>query len=517
VSGKQTRKNMKQPGIPEKLREERPDGLSSFIMNRGDCGMIRTALVVLFFSLLYLPVVEAQRKGSEPVDTSWYTPGDLNYNLLVAAYLGREGDLERFLRQGAYVNTSTMNGNTPLHLAAQEGHLPVVCKLLLHGADIDETDKEGMTPLMKAVVAGHAGVVTCLLDHGASPEARDRYGRTPLILAAAYGSPSLVRLLLDRGASPVQHDKQGNTPLMVAVYAGNRETAVYLLRRGAPVEERDKRGFTPLLTAVQRGDTALARLLLRHGASLGAATSSGYTPLLLAVQEHDTAMARLLLEADTAGIYRSGTRHNAVSLASDLDDAAMKELLIEHDIPYRRTLYLDHMALGGELWLNGRDFMPGLFFSATEGVTLLSLDAGFLYRAFPARILVPDGEHRFYQFREYRGVLYGGAGKAFLLNKQKAGAVKYGPEVHLHAVWSFGPRYAGSSRKPPSLFTVSPTAGIYVRWSRFMVSASYTWLDLDTYDLSPHHFSLRLAWVLDRRQLTGTRKVIPWLQKNGTP
>ena len=479
--------------------------------------MWKTSLIVLLilFSLPYSG--KAQKKALRPIDTTWYTPGDVDYNLLVAAYLGYERDIVRFLRQGAYVNTMTMNGNTPLHLAAQEGHLKVVEQLLLHGATVDEEDKEGMTPLMKAVQQGHGDVAAYLLAHGADAEARDHHGRTPLLLAAAYGSPSLVQLLLDHGASPEARDKLGNTPLLAAVYAGRRGTVQLLLSRGADVNARDRRGFTPLLTAVQRGDTAMVHLLLQHGADLYATTASGYPALALAVQEGDTAMARLLLSADTAGRFREESGPNALTLALTHHDEAMKELLIDHDYPLRQRPYLDHLSLGGEMLLNGPDFMPGLFVALTEGRTALSLDAGFLYRALPARVLIPAGEHRFYQFREYRGLLYAGIGKAFLFGRRRDGRHHLGADLLLHGAWSFGPAYAGSRRQPASLLTLTPSAGLFFRTGGFEVRAGYTWLDLDTYDLSPHHFNLRIAWVLNRQRFTRTRKEIPWFDKNTTP
>jgi ankyrin repeat protein len=476
--------------------------------------MLRTLTFFLALFLLLPFAGEAQKKALEPVDTTWYNPGDINYNLLVAAYLGLDKDVERFLREGAYVNTMTMNGSTPLMLAAGQGHLSTVQLLVMHDADVEEGDKQGTTPLMNAVINGHAKIVSFLLRSGASPHARDRAGRTPLLLAAVHNRPAIALLLLDKGADPDGTDKQGTTPLMAAIYAGNNNVARLLIEKEADPNKKDEKGFTPLLIAVQQGNREMISLLLSHGADLQAVTRSGYSALLLAIQEKDTETARLLLEKDTTGFFRSKTRPNPVSMAVDNKDPAMKELLIDNDFSFRRTLYLDNMHLGGELLLNGPDFMPGIFFSLTEGVTGLALQTGFLYRAFPARILQKETENTFWQLREYRGIAYAGLGREFAFSPKKDNQkILYGADLLISVIYSFGPQYSGSMKKPPDVVTVSPSAGLFLNIGAVGIHAGYAWVDLQTYDLSRHHFSLRISWIINRKKITRTEKTIPWYKK----
>ncbi len=470
----------------------------------------RTILFLLLLSLL-LPftALGQKKKALEPVDTTWYNPGDINYNLLVAAYLGMEQDIRRFLRDGAYVNTTTMNGNTPLLLAAEQGHLPAVRLLLLHDAGVNKQDKQGLTPLMKAVMNGHGGIVDLLLRHGAGIEMQDHQGRTPLLLAAAYDHPDIVTLLLEKGALPDTPDKQGTTPLMAAVYAGHNETARLLIEHGADVNRKDRKGFTPLLIAVQRGNREMIPYLLQQGAGLYAATRSGYSALLLAVQEKDTATARLLLAADTAGFFRQQSRPNALALAVENKDADTRELLIDHDFRLKKNLYLDRMHLGGQVLVNDQDLMPGICFSLTEGISRLSLQTGFLYRAAPARILHQETDHTFWQMKEYRGIVYAGLGREFTLN-EKTQKTAYGPYLRMDVVFSFGPSYSGSLKKPPFVISPSPTAGIFLDIGGVGIHAGYTWLDLHTYDLSHNHFSFSVSWIINRQKITGTEKTISW-------
>jgi ankyrin repeat protein len=71
-----------------------------------------------------------------------------------------------------------VRGRTPLMLAAFEGNLPAVQRLLAEGADVNSRDEAGDTALMFAAFKGHAAVVYLLLLHGANVHARARNGWT---------------------------------------------------------------------------------------------------------------------------------------------------------------------------------------------------------------------------------------------------------------------------------------------------------------------------------------------------
>eukprot|EP00957_Ditylum_brightwellii_P060097 4563924-Ditylum_brightwellii.AAC.1 len=57
--------------------------------------------------------------------------------------------------------------DTPLHIAAREGHKKVVEVLLSHGADVNNATNSGWKPIHFAAREGHKEVVKVLLSHGA--------------------------------------------------------------------------------------------------------------------------------------------------------------------------------------------------------------------------------------------------------------------------------------------------------------------------------------------------------------
>lgn len=72
----------------------------------------------------------------------------------------------------------SVEGRTPLMLAAFRGDTTAVINLLERGADANARDKDGDTALMFAAFKGHALVVALLLQYGANVYARARNGWT---------------------------------------------------------------------------------------------------------------------------------------------------------------------------------------------------------------------------------------------------------------------------------------------------------------------------------------------------
>jgi len=87
--------------------------------------------------------------------------------LLQASEQGDVEGIQEALRQGAWVNVRDVEKNTwdtPLHLAAVNGHAGAVRLLLEHGADVEARDREGKTPLDLARTEGYEEIEE-ILEH----------------------------------------------------------------------------------------------------------------------------------------------------------------------------------------------------------------------------------------------------------------------------------------------------------------------------------------------------------------
>lgn len=97
-------------------------------------------------------------------------------------------------------DSQNFEGKTPLILAAMNGLVEIMQKLVAFGADLDKRDYSGSTALMWTVWNDHYSAAEQLLEAGALVDAEDYFGKTALILAAMGESFEIVELLLRFGA-----------------------------------------------------------------------------------------------------------------------------------------------------------------------------------------------------------------------------------------------------------------------------------------------------------------------------
>ncbi|KAK9823123.1 hypothetical protein WJX72_000428 [[Myrmecia] bisecta] len=157
----------------------------------------------------------------------------------------------------------------PLFLAALQGDLSEVDKLISHGADINAPCRDSRTALCVAAARGDLNMVMVMVSHGAQVDIADRYGRTPLYVAARYAHEAVVEYLTKSGANVDQADTYGWTPLYAAAQAGNLSVVTVLQQAGADQDRASHCGWTPLYVAKQNGLDAIVDQLMKASSRRG--------------------------------------------------------------------------------------------------------------------------------------------------------------------------------------------------------------------------------------------------------
>ncbi len=213
--------------------------------------------------------------------------------------------VQECLKEGAILKAVDSERMTPLHWAAQNGHLEAVRlligKFIEIKASIDVQDNNGATPLHYAAVRGHLQVVESLINHEASIDVQDNNGATPLHWAAGRGHLQVAESLINHGASIDVQDNNGATPLHCAAVRGHLQVAESLINHEASIDERDNDGMTPLHWAARNGYREIVELLINENASIDETDDekdrNAKTPLYLAALHEHLEVVKFLLKS----------------------------------------------------------------------------------------------------------------------------------------------------------------------------------------------------------------------------
>ncbi|EHK17693.1 ankyrin repeat protein, partial [Trichoderma virens Gv29-8] len=163
----------------------------------------------------------------------------------------------------------------------------VLLRLLLSaGADANTTSNNGDTPLHGNPTSKDA--IRLLIEEGGADinKRRSSDGKTPLLCLLASQSPEMSLEFLSFGPDCNAVDNDGNGALHVALgyWNTNRELIVALLALGADPNVKNHKGQTALhIEGVQE---SLIGPLVESGADLEARDSNGHTPLFQRVSAH---------------------------------------------------------------------------------------------------------------------------------------------------------------------------------------------------------------------------------------
>jgi ankyrin repeat protein len=211
-----------------------------------------------------------------------------------------ETTMQRLLEKGAQLFARSNEGETPLHLASQEGNLNAVVTLLQHGADCADPDANGLNALHHAARKGSLDIMRLIVAYIAD-ESRERLLRSTdkngrnmlhhLAMGNRFGdiSTALEHLLQWPHAIGINDlDDEGMSPMaryfsQEILFPSDKDvkSLSLLFDHGADPRfmTRDGLGLVHLAAGSGRLSVSLLRELGSRGVDLGAKDSHGRTAL----------------------------------------------------------------------------------------------------------------------------------------------------------------------------------------------------------------------------------------------
>ncbi|MDH5714115.1 MAG: ankyrin repeat domain-containing protein [Candidatus Aminicenantes bacterium] len=250
-----------------------------------------------------------------------------------AAAKGDFGEVKKLIAQNPeLIHALNERKSTPLHIAASNGHLPVVAYLIDKGADVNARNQWDRTPLHYAASENYIQLAKLLLERGADVNGYETSSYTPLHSAAESAHKEMVDLLIAEGADVNRKGNMG-TPLHRGAYSGNTEVMKSIIDAGADINTTSHaRGWSPLHQAALSGWLDAARLLIEEGAELNTKGRFGNTPLqlgLLGGNREAEAVAVLLLESGADGNTKALTGDTPLLTAVQKGFSKAVKLMLE--------------------------------------------------------------------------------------------------------------------------------------------------------------------------------------------
>ena len=304
-------------------------------------------------------------------------PVDLRDGYNATALIGSSDDaamIEKLVELGADINARDVMGYSCLHYcvlytgednrssSADETQGTEVARLLVGlGADINSGNTETETPLHLAAINGYVPMLKALLELGADVNSTNGHGNTPLHYCGKYGTRESAELLRQHGARI--------DDIYAAATVNDAERAAELIEIGVNIDVVDWQGETPLQWAVRMGSIDVAVLMIERGAGLSQHELN--RALIDACREDQARMVNALLGAGADPAVEGPDGSTALHAAAAGRQLEVIELLLRWgappDVPDARGRTAMHIAA----WRNFSDVLELL---AAGGGSVEALD-----------------------------------------------------------------------------------------------------------------------------------------------
>ena len=327
-----------------------------------------------------IDLIKADQNSTQIID-------DIDNNLMIlieeyrhsAQIAGTLQQFDFFNFREIDINYKNKYGITPLHLAAEHGHIEIAELLIENGANVDAKNNGNVTALHLAAQNGHTGIVSLLIANDVDIDVKISDGRTSLHLAAEHGHLEIAEHLVENGANIDEKDHDGRTPFCAAAnkYEENSEMVRLLIEKGANIEDIDNlgrpfiryvlpqhksqevvdyyeycyikkhiehliedeadlniryNGKIYLCWAAEHGHLEIAKLLLANGANVNVKDEDNITALHLAAQNGHLEIAKFLVENGANVNVKDEDNVTALHLAAQNGHTGIVSLLIANDV-----------------------------------------------------------------------------------------------------------------------------------------------------------------------------------------
>lgn len=256
---------------------------------------------------------------------------DGDHPLHLAVKLGKEDIARLLIDIGANANAKNPHYlYNPLHLAAKYKSITIFKLLVDAGADLNIKDMEGNTPLHTAAESRSEEITKFLLETEAvDTSAKNFFGESAVHLAVKSNSLNVLNLLLAAGTDASTPDYFGNTPVHLAIESKNEDILTALLKVSVEVNEKNKAGDTPMHLAVTLGVVNILAKLIAAGADPNIEGRFGKNSLHLAIEFDDLNVIKLLINAGTIDINKkNGLGYTFMDLAIKSENLPLLCLLV---------------------------------------------------------------------------------------------------------------------------------------------------------------------------------------------
>ncbi|KAM6944981.1 uncharacterized protein ankdd1b [Lycodopsis pacificus] len=195
-------------------------------------------------------------------------------------------------------------GDTPLHLAARNGHSDAVQSLLQSFDTLDEVNMDGETALYQASEKSHEECVLILLEADCDPNILTTAKCSPLHPVSERGDTSLVQLLLDYKAHTDFQNQHLEAPIHLAVKNSHIPVIHSLLAAGCNINVADERCQTAMHVAAELARIEVVEMLLKARVDLTLQDRQGKTALGVAVRADEVIIVDMIVKAERYYAWR---------------------------------------------------------------------------------------------------------------------------------------------------------------------------------------------------------------------